>query len=296
MRKSIIETTSEKERAQIILTYLSGSTIKTISNNTGYSPVSVRKILDYHNVDIRTFADYKWIPSNSEKSDIIHLYCNEKRGIDFIATKYNVCWNTIQYWISNWNIQKQKRSELIKSNIEYYGPSSGFSGKTHSENTKKKMSKSQLNNKNRLFTTGPKSKYISTVIGNVQGSYEVAYLQRLYENKIPLPSIGSAVHTPYGSYIPDFSTDTDYIEIKSEFTWRVCQGLEINQKGIKSDIQYRKIKWVDKHVKPVRVIVMTELEVHSLFKKAISNRQLVLDNIVYKNGKYGKIENEISSS
>lgn len=296
MRKSIIESSSIKEQDYIVKKYVSGSTLSNLSNETGYSKLSIRKILQYHNIPIKKFADYKWIPSQSEKDDIINLYLVNKRGIDFIANKYNISWDIIRHWLVGWDIPLLSRSDIAKSNAEYYGPTSGFSGKKHSVNTKTKMSKSQLNNKNRLHTTGPKSRYIRTIIGNVQGSYEVAYLQQLYENNKPFPIIGSAVHTPYGSYIPDFVTDNEYIEIKSCFTWRVCRGLEINQRGVKSDIQHKKIKWVDKYLKPVRVIVLNERDVIPLFKRAVLNKHLVLDNIIYKNGKYGKVENDISSS
>lgn len=296
MQKSIIDIVSVEEQQQIVSKYLSGTTIKNISKNTGYTCISIRKILSYNHIPIKSFSDYMWIPSKVDKQDIIQLYSKDIRGIDFISKKYNVSWNTIAKWISKWKLPKHTRRELGKSNANYYGPTSGFLGRKHSNNTRKKMSGSQLNNKNRVSTTGPKSRYIMTVIGNVQGSYEVAYLQQIYERGTILPSIGRAVHTPYGSYIPDFSTDAEYVEIKSKFTWNVCRGLETNQKGIKSDIQYRKIKWVDKYVKPVKVVVMTDSEVIPLFRRAILNKSLVLDEIVYKNGKYAKLENKVSSS
>jgi len=60
------------------------------------------------------------------------------------------------------------------------------------------------------------------------------------------------------------------------------------KESIKSNIQYKKIKWLDKNVKPVIVSVYEDKVATSLFKRAIANKQIVTENIIYKNGKYYK--------
>lgn len=268
---------------------MSGSTLRQISEQTGRGYVQIPKILKHNGVTIKSFSDYRWIPTPQEKDDIISLYAN-RRGIDFIAKKYDIAWDVIQKWLKKWNVTSHSKSDLIKSNEAYYGRKSSFTfeGHKHSKESRAKISKSNLNNKNRTSTTGPKSRYIETVIGKVQGSYEVAYLQQHLEASGSLPSIGKAVNTPYGSYIPDFDLGNVFVEVKSPFTLEVCKGLRENQKGIKTDIQYKKIKWVDKNVKPVILTVLNHEEAMTLFQKAIGNKNLVTENIVYKHGKYYK--------
>ena len=288
MRQSILITVTPGQQSQIVYDYNSGKTMKQIAFNTGYAYTSIPKILRHCGVHINPRGKCKWVPAVDQEQLVVQLYKIEKRGIQFIADKLGVNWYSIRDILIKNNIKLWTRSEITSANSALYGPTKGFYGKHHSRKTRLKMSKSQLNNKNRLSTTGPKSRYIETTIGKVQGSYEVAYLQQHLDASGSLPTIGKAVHTPYGSYIPDFDCGDVFIEIKSPFTWRVCRGLETNQKGIKSNIQYKKIKWVDKNVKPVIVSVLEEKNVRPLFQKAIANKQIVTETIIYKNGKYYK--------
>lgn len=288
MKPSILTTVSIIDQKSIVREYSHGMTLKELSMSYGYSKISIRKILTANGLPIvRSWKDYRKVISIVEEQNIIALYL-QKRGIQYIVDKLSISRERVIEILDKYNIPRWSRKDLTKANADFYGPSKGFSGKIHSKKTKQKMSVSQLNNPNRLSTTGPKSRYIETSIGKVQGSYEVAYLQKHFETSGSLPSIGKAVHTPYGTYIPDFDTGVEFVEVKSPFTLEVCKGLRKNQKGIKTDIQYRKIKWVDKNVKPVILVVFESEEAMSLFRKAIKNRQIVNENIVYKNGKYYK--------
>jgi hypothetical protein len=288
MRKDMILSSIDIAiQSEIIKFYCAGMMIKEIAVKLQLPYHWIRKVLISNKISLRRFADYKWQPTKNEEMEILDLY-QHKRGIQYIADKFSTNWDRIEEILDKHKINRWSRIELTKANVEFYGNSSGFTGHTHTNLTKQKMSKSQLNNKNRMSTTGPKSRYVETTIGKVQGSYEVAYLQQYFEVSGSLPIIGRAVHTPYGSYIPDFDSGEVFIEIKSKFTWEICQGMRENQKGIKTDIQHKKIKWVDKNVKPVIVYVLEDKMAKDLFKRAIVNKQIVTENIIYKNGKYYK--------
>ena len=150
------------------------------------------------------------------------------------------------------------------------------------------MSISRFGNCNNV--TGPKSQFILTIVGKVQGSYELAYLQKLINGGLTLPTKSSKIQTSYGSYFPDFEYPEKFVEIKSSFTWDVCRGKISNGKGVLTDNQYKKIKWTDKNVKPVEVVILDDKEAKKLFLQAIKNRNLTKEEIIYKNGKYFKVE------
>ena len=282
---------NKEDQQKIILLYTEGNTIKCISLMMNIPYHWVRTILLKNGCKLKNYSYYKWNPNNDEIQEIIKLYTIEKRGIQFIANKFNTQWNNIRDFLLSKNITLWDKSTLIKSNIEHYGQSKGFSGRTHSIETKKKMSKSQFGNCNSV--TGPRSRFILTTIGKVQGSYELAYLQKLLNEGLTLPSKCGKVKTVYGSYFPDFEYSDKFVEIKSSFTWDVCKGKFSNGKGIKTDVQYKKIKWTDKNIKPVEIIILDEKEALKLFLQAIKNRKLTLEEITYKNGKYYKTKDGV---
>ncbi len=128
------------------------------------------------------------------------------------------------------------------------------------------------------------------MVGKVQGSFEVAYLQSLLNNGLTLPKIGCKVRTPLGLYFPDFEFEDRFIEVKSKFTLSVCKGEQFDPKGCKSDKQYRKIIWTTNNVKPVDIVVIDNKEAVALFRQAIQNSSLISEKITFKNGKYIKTE------
>ena len=89
-----------------------------------------------------------------------------------------------------------------------------------------------------------------------QGKKELRFIKECIRYKRTLPTKAARVLTPDGYYTPDFEYPDRYIEIKSLGTLKVCFGLE-SYKGLGpiSDLQWRKIKWVAEHVKPIDIIV-----------------------------------------
>lgn len=271
-----------------ILLRKQGLTLKEISNKTGCSEITIRKYLDQNGISVRNLKCYKHRPSNQEKIEIINLYL-KKRGIQYISDKLNIDWYFVKDVLLKNNIPFWSRSELAKSNRDYYGITKGFSGHRHKKSSKKQISKSLIGNANRTVT-GSKSQFILTRIGKVQGSFEVAYLQGIIKKGLDLPKIGCTVQTPYGLYFPDFEYDDRFIEVKSKFTWDVCNGIEPNPKGIKTNRQRKKIDWTSKYIKPVEIVILENKEALDLFREAIENNDLVTEKVIYKNGKYYKSE------
>lgn len=274
---------------EILNLYKKGLTIQQIADNRKCHYNTIRNVLVKNDVQLRKHFDYKRVVSDDEKQQIINLYLNKKRGIQFISHNLGISWQNVKNILKEFNITEWSRSELIKSNAEHYGVSEQFTfcGRKHKKRSKEKISQSLFKNCNRTVT-GSKSKFLNTVVGKVQGSYEVAYLQKLLKDGLTFPKIGDKVKTPIGLYFPDFEFCDRFIEVKSPFTWKVCKGEEKNPKGIKSDVQYKKIQWVNENVKPVEVVILENDEAKTLFKEAIQNKTILTENIIYKNGKYYK--------
>lgn len=286
MGKIILKSTKKNIQLSIVNDYKSGNTTIQCSKKYNLPLHHIRKILLSHNVKLRKHNDYYWHPSSNEIDTIIDLYKNKKHGIQFISDKFNTSWEKINKILLDKKIEKWNRSEICSANVKYYGSSSGFTGKRHSLKSRKKMSKSRLGNCNNV--TGPKSRFIETCIGKVQGSYEASYLQQLFENGLTFPRIPDKVRTPYGNYFPDFEFDDRFVEIKSPFTENVCKGIQPNGKGKYSDVQYKKIKWTNRHVKKVEIVTLDKNVVKNLFLRAVNNKKVITETIILKNGQYFK--------
>ena len=89
-----------------------------------------------------------------------------------------------------------------------------------------------------------------------QGKKELRFIKECVRYKRVLPVKAERIKTPEGYYTPDFEYPDRYIEIKGLDTFRVLYGLEA-YKGIgePSDLQLRKILWVNEHIKPVHILV-----------------------------------------
>ena len=89
-----------------------------------------------------------------------------------------------------------------------------------------------------------------------QGRKELRYLKEQDRYNKPLPTKAKRVKTPYSYYTPDFEYPDRYIEVKSLGTWFACIGLKA-YKGIgePSDLQWRKIKFCAKNIKPIEIVI-----------------------------------------
>lgn len=89
------------------------------------------------------------------------------------------------------------------------------------------------------------------------GTYEKFFIEFLIKNKKECPINTNSLNTPYGVYYPDFSYPENLVEIKSKYTYDVLIGKEINRWTKKIDtIQYKKIKWVNENILPVKIFIV----------------------------------------
>ena len=85
---------------------------------------------------------------------------------------------------------------------------------------------------------------------------ELRFIKETERYKKILPTKPKRILTPFGYYTPDFELDDFLIEIKSLHTLACSFGLKnYLNKGISSNLQSLKIKWVNENVKPIIIII-----------------------------------------
>lgn len=235
---------------------------------------TIKRYLKKNNVKLRYVnGSHKGAFTLKEKRIIIKLYVKELRGKSYIAKLFNRSDNCISYWLKKWNIPNNSRSDISKKIRKIYGNTKGFSGHHHSKKSKQQISETlnkKIKNGDIKDNFGcPKTIYINTKIGKLLGSYEIAYIYKLILNNKKIPNINhKRLKTPYGSYKPDFEFKNKYIEIKSNYTIKMS----------KKTGQYKKIKWVNKYIKKVDILILNDKIAWKYFKLAVKNN-FVLDNI-----------------
>lgn len=208
--------------------------------------------------------------TQEEKARVIDLYTCQHRGKSYIGGLFNRSDGCISYWLKKWQVPNIPRSQISTTIRQVYGPTRGFSGRRHSLKSKNKtadaMKKLWLEGK--VKVVGPKSRTYNTIIGKVLGKYEVAYVQKCYEEG-NLPEVcRKRYKTPFGTYMPDFCRNGRFVEVKSEFTLRVAKGQYHTAKGKYSNAQWNKICYFKDNIAELDVIVMKERKVQQLFSRA----------------------------
>ena len=130
---------------------------------------SIKYYLNKNSIPIREKNSQKGGFTEEEKKEIIRLYVEEKRGAKYIGTLYDRADGSITYWLNKWGIPKNSRSEISKKIREVYGPTKGFSGRTHKKESKDligKGSKEAWDNEDREPKIGGSRTYL-TKIGKV---------------------------------------------------------------------------------------------------------------------------------
>ncbi len=106
-----------------------------------------------------------------------------------------------------------------------------------------------------------------------QGRKELRFIKECIRYNWVLPIKPERIETPFGYYTPDFEYEEMYVEIKCKGTFEVCRGLKAYKGlGEPSDLQWRKIKWVAIHVKPIEIIVY------------LSKRESIPEEIIIEQG------------
>lgn len=130
-------------------------------------------------------------------------------------------------------------------------------GKKQSIETKIKRAKTRESKAARGESLGLKSKFYKVGDFMCQGKSEKAYIENLYANNLPLPlKRGSFVETPFGVYHPDFEFEDYFVEIKSQYTYKIYLGEINNIDGVLSKNQKEKLEWTSNNIKEVKLIIV----------------------------------------
>jgi DNA-binding MarR family transcriptional regulator/transposase-like protein len=262
---------SKMQYLEIVNKYNKGEKIKDIADDYKICIGTITRILYECGVREKSInSKSKGGFSQLEKDNIIDLYANQHRGKSYIAKLFNRADVSISYWLRKWGVETISRSEISKTIRSIYGPTNGFTGHIHTLESKDRISISgkQAWQQGREVTIG-KSRTYSTIIGQVLGRFEVAYIQKCYEFDGILPEVcHKRYNTPYGSYKPDFFKNGRFIEIKSKFTLRVAKGQYHNNKGQYCDKQWKKISYFMENIAQLDVIVLDNNEASQLFSRA----------------------------
>lgn len=89
-----------------------------------------------------------------------------------------------------------------------------------------------------------------------KGKNEKLYLELNKETFPELLKTPKYINTPYGNYTPDFELKEYYIELKSEWTYKVFVGVcdFLGNESLETK-QLFKLKWVNDNIKPVKILV-----------------------------------------
>jgi len=189
------------------------------------------------------------------------MYLEEKKTGPYIAKSLNLNKHLIDKFLHN--------SEFRRSIGESI--SLRQTGKKRSEhviNILKTAQQKYSKSGKRKQSGGVCKKYIVSGI-ECQGTYEKFYIEKLIKERQTLPSNSILIETPFGVYYPDFSFNNKLIEIKSDYTYDILLGNQMNRWTKKIDkIQYEKIKWVNENIKPVEIIIVDKRK-NKLIKKEI---------------------------
>lgn len=246
----------------IIVEYNRGMSCLEISKIFNISKLPINNLLKSLGLLRKGYSNgKKIILSEEQKENIKNLYVNEKKTAPEISKILKLNQHFIEKQIYNSNY-KRTLGESISLRQK---------GKKHSKERIKKHTIIQ-----RKLAASVKRKQRGGVckfyeIGGLecQGTYEKFYIEKLIKENSELPKKGETIKTPYGTYNSDFSNSKSLIEIKSHYTYDVLIGKKISRFTKKKEIkQYKKIKWVNKNVKPVDIIVVDKIN-NKLIKKQI---------------------------
>ena len=163
--------------------------------------------------------------------------------------------------------RSSKQSEMMKVNWRsgvFKGVSAAM--KEYWENNREAATKAVAYN----ATLGGRCKFYRVNGISIQGRYELYYI-------LNNPNLkgSKSIRTPFGFYTPDFDNGMEFIEIKSKFTVKICFN----------GIQYKKIKWVRKNLKNVRIVILDEKTVNC-FLKNVDLSQYVTIGVGKQRSKY----------
>jgi predicted DNA-binding protein YlxM (UPF0122 family) len=252
---------TDKQISEIEKDYLINNlSCETIGKKFGISKIPINNLLKKNGKLKKGLSNGKKINLTDEQVKTIKkLYLEELRTGPYIAKILNLNKNLVDKILCNSNFRRSLGESI----------SLRQTGKKRSERVIKILEKAQQNyskSGKRKQTGGVCKKYIVSGI-ECQGTYEKFYIEKLIKEGKILPSNSILIETPFGVYYPDFTFNDKLIEIKSDYTYDVLLGNQINRWTKKIDkTQYKKIKWVNENIKPVEIIIVDKRK-NKLIKK-----------------------------
>ena len=230
--------------------YLNGSSCEKIGKIFNVSKTPIKDLLKKNNIlRVSNSNGVKLTLTEEQKEKIKFLYLNQYKNCYEISLEIGLSESYIDKFLSNSGFRRSKSIaiSIMKKGVKL------------SQDTKDKMSEAQqklAKSGTRKQTGGVCKKFIVNGL-TCYGTYEKFYIEKLIKDDLELPIEADSIITPYGVYYPDFSFDKTLIEIKSDYTYEVLIGNKVSRftKTIETN-QYEKIKWVNKNIKPIKILVV----------------------------------------
>lgn len=194
----------------------------------------------------------KILLTTNQENKIKDLYLNHNKNHKDIGKELGLTPSFIDKYLANVSYRRNKSTamSILKTGVKL------------SQKTKDNMSKAQqilANSGDRKQTGGFCKNFIVNGL-NCQGTFEKYYIESLIKYDLVLPNKSESINTPFGVYYPDFSFPDKLIEIKSTYTYEILIGDRISGYTKKIETkQYEKIKWVDKNIKPIDILVIDKI-------------------------------------
>ena len=241
---------SEIEIKEIEKLYTIGLSCETIALKFNVSKTPIRQLLKINGLlRIGNSNGKKIFLTNEQIEKIKNLYLNKYKSLEEISLETGLTSSFINKYLSTTDYRRNKSKAM---SISKKGVKLSEISKTNMRKAQQKLVKSG----NRKQTGGICKNFI--VNGLIcQGTFEKYYIDKLITDGITLPKKANSIITPYGVYYPDFTFDNRFIEIKSDYTYEILLGNKINRFTKKIDTnQYEKIKWVNKNIKTVEILII----------------------------------------
>lgn len=252
-RDNIKKTFSIEEINEIIKLYSQDrQSTKKIAKIFNVSVTPIKRILKERNILRSGNSNGKKIHLTNEQHKMIkYLYVNEKLSAKEISEKINLSESFLNKYLHNSNYKRSK-SESVSIGLKKRKITPQIR-----ENMKRGQKKLVLSGKRKQYGGVCKKFNVNGII--CHGLTEKKYIETLLLWGEELPNNCTYIMTPFGAYYPDFKNENEYIEIKSTYIYDVLLGKKKNRWSKKYDtIQYKKIKWVNDNILPVKIIIVNK--------------------------------------
>lgn len=254
---------NDNEVNDIIFQYIElKSSCSDISKKYNISKLPITNLLKELNLLRKGYSNGKKLNLNeTQKNEIKRLYLDEYKTSPHISSILNINKHSIDKFLHD---NKLKRTVGESITLRQ-------TGKKHTKQRKENFKKIQqeIASSGNRKQKGGICKFFKIDDLECQGTYEKFYIEKLIKEEKELPKNGKTIKTPYGVYTSDFYDGVNLIEIKSDYTYEILIGKKINRFNKKIDLrQFKKIKWVNKNIQPVEIIVVNKRN-NVLIKKEI---------------------------